>query len=1394
MAAAMSLACGDLLKPPTAAPATTPSIDPTRTPSPEIRSTSPSPTVSSTPFVGPTAIAAPPLEPATTPMPALVPTATSVPPPTVSSTPPLGPAATPSPPTQTEVEVPVEVEASIGGYWSDGSANVKLEVSLPDWGSYEPDQPVQVAVSCRHDGQILPKCGGDISLPVSSGSGTEGRELIQRVPMGQASFVFDTGEQGTHTLDFNVPERILGVDRDVWACFSDTSKANSIWQEDEGIGCAAWAEGKVLKWDQSSPILVSVNGPSGFTSRFIEVLHELSPVVNLQFEMVTHETRADIVAHIGLTDPVLAAQEVYCPSGHVGGCANTTTNLGTGGILDSEIIVYNRWPDLGTDIDDFSDQHRGSMTATMLHEAVHALTRMQHRTELLSIMNDAIHHRNELSPMDEALLRLHGHTLIRRGMTLAEIEDLIVFNDELLDPKPPDQELSAWKLASNAYEELRKATSASFMVRSSLPGCAEQSGWARYQVGNLTQYHPYFGWASINTGEAQAYLLQPDAHQYEYWLQSGSQWTAVNRERLSSALFNWRWDLSDPHHILESILYYADWTETQLSFDLDGRATLRVKLDQVRGPTTVPPRAVEIVLVVDAETNRLLEYSMTWELDDVGCGTYLVEGTEGIHGTAFTFPEAIRAGSAFLDSCENVLMGSLTGYIRQSGDWARECGLDRANQGYVMSYRFSLDDWAFVRFELSSPDDILLVLSEEGDSGLEVVDMEAAGDLLGASGVPYGNNLLWAHVPLPAGQYEAEVVTRTRALPGTFTFIATAQPTPPPPYRFKSISVSGQKSCGLLTDGTPLCWGRRNVEGDGTVIPKGTFESISAGAHKCALYEDGTPLCWDFKEEGEHTCSERNGATWCKRVEQPDPPDSSGDRDGGRTAVRTVRVIAGYFDQTPPAGEKLVSISTGWVHSCGLREDGTALCWGSNQHGKSSPPEDENFLSVDAGVGHSCGIREDGTTLCWGADVYGQSSAPEDVQFIEIVAGEEHTCGLQEDGTSVCWGDGGLSVCAPMPGASYHCKSVGILDHVPPSPPEQARLASLSSGYPVCGLEADGQPVCWTSRLSGLVPAPAGERFTSISSSDEHACALRFDSTAVCWGLGLYGQSSPPSGLNLTDTQSPLEPPTGLVSISSGAYHTCAVDSEGAVICWGPNWWKGRFDGQFKSISSGEAHSCALRADGSVICKGSNGNGQLSAPAEEVFVSLSSGAAHSCGLRSDGTALCWGWNERGQASPPANEAFISISSGVAHTCGITEDGGISCWGRDGTGPSTPPSNGIFSSIDAGGFHTCALHIDGSPICWGLDREGQLSAPTDQPLKSLSSGHYHTCGLGEDGTAICWGAGMGGETYYEHGQATPPADERFVSLSSGAFHTCGLRADGTAVCWGSNDFRQAEPAR
>ena len=76
-----------------------------------------------------------------------------------------------------------------------------------------------------------------------------------------------------------------------------------------------------------------------------------------------------------------------------------------------------------------------------------------------------------------------------------------------------------------------------------------------------------------------------------------------------------------------------------------------------------------------------------------------------------------------------------------------------------------------------------------------------------------------------------------------------------------------------------------------------------------------------------------------------------------------------------------------------------------------------------------------------------------------------------------------------------------------------------------------------------------------VAAGDSHTCAL-FDNGAVkCWGLNYFGQL----GLgNTTNASKPMLLPVPVdgahaTAISAGAYHTCALFGNGAMKCWGLN-------------------------------------------------------------------------------------------------------------------------------------------------------------------------------------------------------------------------------------------------
>ena len=154
---------------------------------------------------------------------------------------------------------------------------------------------------------------------------------------------------------------------------------------------------------------------------------------------------------------------------------------------------------------------------------------------------------------------------------------------------------------------------------------------------------------------------------------------------------------------------------------------------------------------------------------------------------------------------------------------------------------------------------------------------------------------------------------------------------------------------------------------------------------------------------------------------------------------------------------------------------------------------------------------------------------------------------------------------------------------------------------------------------AGLVTSPAASAAAtsgtgSLGTADFYSCALR-NGQAYCWGTGAYGQlgngSSGSSELPVAvDTSGALAEKT-LAQVSPGGSSSCALDSSGAAYCWGDNGSGELGDGNLTSsatpvavggvlagrtltqIGVGEEYACALDSSGAVYCWGDNSDGEL---------------------------------------------------------------------------------------------------------------------------------------------------------------------------------------------------------
>ena len=348
------------------------------------------------------------------------------------------------------------------------------------------------------------------------------------------------------------------------------------------------------------------------------------------------------------------------------------------------------------------------------------------------------------------------------------------------------------------------------------------------------------------------------------------------------------------------------------------------------------------------------------------------------------------------------------------------------------------------------------------------------------------------------------------------------------------------------------------------------FASLSTGEPNCALRADGSPLCW----------SEYLSRPSRDRRMKCSPPSA---QPAGtlRPALRRHRRLLGL----QPLRRVVTS---NWNSRCGQRRGNAAHRLGRNQqrrHPDLRPglrwPRDllgaqlvarqvnRQFVAVTSGSVHACALRADGTVECHGATARASLRRPAHIHLDQRrkyahlwssprrdsrVLGQRRQRGVNAPSGRIVpdnqWGAGPHLRAPARRDSGLLGRSVGPEELRYAASPHDGIFSEISSGYwHTCGLRTHGDVECWGLDRQGQSSAPPG-RFIAVSSGGYHSCALRDDGTPVCWV-----RAARPTPWTTT-TARDSRPKGGFVSISAGIEHTCGIRADGTPVCWGQDQFR----------------------------------------------------------------------------------------------------------------------------------------------------------------------------------------------------------------------------------------------
>jgi alpha-tubulin suppressor-like RCC1 family protein len=600
------------------------------------------------------------------------------------------------------------------------------------------------------------------------------------------------------------------------------------------------------------------------------------------------------------------------------------------------------------------------------------------------------------------------------------------------------------------------------------------------------------------------------------------------------------------------------------------------------GGTVLVGRTMSLAAAAkDAAGNTLAGRTITWNSSAAAVATVDANGVvTGVSAgtTVITASSEGRSASTTLTvqapspaAVASVVIASASSSLR-AGDTLRLAATTRDSAGGVLAGRT-------VRWASSAP----LVATIDSLSGLVTAIRAGTATLTASSEGRSATHALTVTAAAPA---QAPVATVT---------VGTALDTLEA-YELRDMQATLRDSANNVLTNRVVRWTSSNpavatidsVTGTLTGLDRGTVTVTATSEGKTGTARRVVVIKYrSLTTATEHACDIASGGiVWCWG------------RNGAQGRIGMAQLGADVISSSPVRLNtplRFNQISSYGTTTCGVANNGTLHCWGSNSafaFGANSSvaqsatpvavaaPFGLIFKQVSVGSQHACAITIEGRAYCWGPNSSGQLGtgnttwaqtpvvAASNLSFASISAGSDYTCGITTGGAAWCWGANGLGQlgegATPSMGNTQSNAPVQVVGG------HTFRSISSSSQL-TCGVTTANVALCWGRGLggrlgtgnTGVISTPTavsgGHSFRSISAGFSAVCGVATDDAVWCWGLGENGQlgqpvvNSAPTPIRAGGTLKAADVSTAQVSGGQGSY-TCAIAADRLTThCWGRN-------------------------------------------------------------------------------------------------------------------------------------------------------------------------------------------------------------------------------------------------